>query len=90
MKKITLEQFCGVLDFLRRLTDEDIDFSVQSDDSVVLYYRNYSGDFVYENIETDKDKFIEDPRVAELKKDILDAEERLTDLKEELAKLTQE
>ena len=82
MEKITKEQLCEVLDFLRKLTDGDIDFNLNQDDSVTLFYRNYAGDFIYETIETN-------PRVAELKKDILDTEERLADLKEELAKLTQ-
>ena len=90
MEKITLEQFRGVLDFLRKFTDGDIDFNLNQDDSVTLYYRSESGDFVYDTIETDKDKFIEDPRVTELKKDILDTEEKLAKLKGELAELTQE
>lgn len=88
--KITKKQFCEVLDFLNKFTDGDISHNENQDNSITFYYRDEFGDFCYDTIGIDKDNFIEDFRVTELKKDILDAEERLADLRKELAELTQE
>lgn len=90
--KITKQQFCEVLDIINHVTDDYISYNIKKgnlkDTIVIKYYDCYEDEcetniYVFNGI-------IENPRIGELEKDILETEEKLAKLKGELAELKEE
>lgn len=90
--KITKKQFCEALDIIKLVTEDYIDYSIikgnLKDTIVIKYYDCYEDEcetniYVFNGI-------VENPRIGELEKDILETEEKLAKLKGELAELKEE
>lgn len=90
--KITKKQLCEVLNIVNHVTDGYVDYDIikgdLKDTIVVNYYDRYEDEcsaniYVFNGI-------VENPRIGELEKDILETEEKLTKLKGELAELKEE
>lgn len=89
---ITKKQLLDALDVIREVTDGYVSYSIEGklENQIVIKYYDAYEDYCKSIIAIGIGNIIENPRVTVLKKDILDAEERLADLRKELAELTQE
>ena len=92
MKNITKEQLLTALDLIKDITDEWVTYSIkgQLENQIVIEFYDGYEDYHEETIIIGPGNIIENPKIAELKKDIFNAEQTLLNLKKELAKLTQE
>ena len=88
---ITKQQLLDALDVIKEVTDGDVTYSIRGkleNQITIEYYNGYEED-CEATIIVGINNIIENPKVAVLKQNIADAEEKLTNLKKELAKFTQ-
>ncbi len=92
MENITRKQLFDVLNLINDITDGEIYYGVKSQltSQVAIHYFDHYGDECATTIIIGPDNIVENPKISALKNDISRAEERLADLKKELAELTQE
>ena len=89
---ITKKQLIDALDVIREVTDGYVSYFIDGklENQIVIKYYDAYEDYCKSVITIGLNNIVENPKVAELKKDIFNTEQELANLKKKLAELTQE
>ena len=90
--KITKEQLLTALDVIEEVTDGYVNYTIggQLDNKIYIKYYDAYEEYCEAVITIGVNNLVENPKVAELQRDIFNTEQELANLKKKLAELTQE